>query len=113
MHSAANGIVDKIVRRDDGLSGRYVRVRHSSGYTSFYMHLDRVHPNLDVGDEIRAGEALGTIGVSGIERSAAHLHFAIRLTNPSGRERFVDPEPLLRKATVRATEALFPGRDQG
>ena len=108
VHSAGAGIIDKIVLHDDGLSGRYVRIRHSSGYATFYMHLGRVHPNLEVGDEISAGAPVGTIGLSGIEHSSPHLHFGIRQG-----ETFIDPEPILRKAAVRESEAPFPGPDQG
>lgn len=112
VHAAGDGIVDRIVRSDDDIGGRYVRIRHSSGFTTFYMHLGRIHPELEVGDEIRAGAPLGQVGTSGITYSAPHLHFAINALQPDGTEVFVDPVPFLRKATVRATEARFPGRDQ-
>jgi hypothetical protein len=112
VHAAGDGIIDRIVRSDDEIGGRYVRIRHSSGFTTFYMHLGRIHPELEVGDDIRAGAPLGKVGTSGITYSAPHLHFAVRQVQSDGTELFVDPEPLLRKATVRATEAPFPGRDQ-
>ena len=111
VHAAADGIIDRIVRSDTGISGRYMRIRHSSGYTTFYMHLGRIHPQLSVGDRVRAGAAVGTIGLSGISNSPPHLHFAIRKPQTDGTQRFVDPEPFLREAAVRAAQAPFPGRD--
>jgi murein DD-endopeptidase MepM/ murein hydrolase activator NlpD len=112
VHAAGDGIVDRIVDRDDDLSGRYVRIRHSQGYTSFYMHLGRIHPKLEVGQVLRAGDPIGTIGMSGIDRSPPHLHFAICRSHENGEDIFEDPEPMLRTATVRPGEAPFPGKDQ-
>jgi murein DD-endopeptidase MepM/ murein hydrolase activator NlpD len=112
VHAAADGVVDRIVSWGDDLSGHYVRIRHSQGYTSFYMHLGRIHPKLDVGDEVNAGDPIGTIGMSGIRNSPPHLHFQICKKQPNGDEVFEDPEPMLRTATVRADEAPFPGKDQ-
>jgi murein DD-endopeptidase MepM/ murein hydrolase activator NlpD len=109
VHAAADGIVDRIVWTDGELGGRYVRIRHPGGFTTWYMHLDAIHPDLSVGDEIRGSEALGTVGLTGIERSAPHLHFAISQTQGEV-EHYLDPEPFLREAEVRPEQAPFPGR---
>ena len=63
------------------------------------MHLDRIAPGLEEGQEIVAGAMLGTLGRTGIRRSIPHLHFQLEV--PRGRyHRFVDPEPMLADSVV-------------
>jgi murein DD-endopeptidase MepM/ murein hydrolase activator NlpD len=64
---------------DLGRGGRYVCIEHErAGATplkSCYMHLERVF--LEDGARVRRGDVLGTVGRSGMERSAAHLHLEL------------------------------------
>ena len=62
-----------------GSGGRTVRVRHSNGYVSYYMHLE--HMSVSVGQSVEAGQQIGGAGDSGGD-FAVHLHFEIR--NQSG-----------------------------
>jgi murein DD-endopeptidase MepM/ murein hydrolase activator NlpD len=106
--SVADGIVVRVERREhgaDGRSGRYVRVQHDDGTLTAYMHLDDV-AELGVGDQVRAGQYLGTLGASGILFSAPHLHFSLEVPlDPDQRgdvraTRYVDPAPFLVRAKV-------------
>lgn len=107
IHAARPGRVSRIVRDPDRPSGRYVRLEHDAGFASTYMHLGRIHPELVVGVEVAAGEPLGTLGSTGIEHSPPHLHFAVmRIDN--GRQRFVNPAPMLREAVLLQRPAPFP-----
>lgn len=72
-----------------GLSnyGRYLMVRHrveGLEVYSLYAHLAAIQPGLRMGDRVRAGDRLGTMGRStntreGIGRDRAHLHFELNL----------------------------------
>jgi murein DD-endopeptidase MepM/ murein hydrolase activator NlpD len=62
-----------------------------AGHTIRYMHLGGVHPELEVGSVLEAGDELGLMGGTGVQESAPHLHLDI--TDPSGRR--VDVAPLL------------------
>jgi murein DD-endopeptidase MepM/ murein hydrolase activator NlpD len=83
----------------DGRSGRYVRIEHPDGAFTAYMHLDAIAPGLAVGDEVDAGQVVGTLGRTGIFHSEEHLHFNLEITH-KGQTRFVDPTPFLLHARV-------------
>ncbi len=89
---------------DRGATGRYVSIQHPRGLVSYYMHLDSVADGLTPGMHVPAGALLGTLGRSGIRKSAPHLHFAIAQSD-ADRRLFVDPEPMLRFAVVLAEPA--------
>ncbi len=69
--------------------GRYVCVRHPRpgdlhGVRTCYMHLEEVR--VRYGDTVERGAILGTVGRTGMQTSAAHLHLELhtdRLEDPS------------------------------
>jgi murein DD-endopeptidase MepM/ murein hydrolase activator NlpD len=69
----------------DRLRGRQVWIRHADGHVSRYAHLSAVNPDIQPGDEVTRGQALGQTGVSGLPPAAdpvPHLHF--ELWSPDG-----------------------------
>ena len=72
----------------DQLRGRQVWIRHGEGHVSRYAHLSEVHPELQPGDEVQQGQAIGLMGNTGIPPTedqlspAPHLHF--ELWSPDG-----------------------------
>jgi murein DD-endopeptidase MepM/ murein hydrolase activator NlpD len=93
------GTVGRVVRDPDNRGGLWVQIKHPDGLTSYYMHLDRVRSDLELGVAVSAGEPIGTLGRSGIHNSAPHLHFAMSTMDDAGETHF-DPLPLLRDAAV-------------
>lgn len=93
----------------DQLRGRQVWIRHEAGHISRYAHLSEVHPELQPGDAIEQGRAIGLMGNTGIPATedqpepAPHLHF--ELWSADG-ERFLgqDRTPL---ATHQAIASIF------
>jgi murein DD-endopeptidase MepM/ murein hydrolase activator NlpD len=83
----------------DGRSGRYVRVEHPEGVFTSYMHLDAIEAEIQVGDEVVAGQVLGTLGKSGIYSAEQHLHFGLEIQIDHAL-RYVDPSPFLERAEV-------------
>jgi murein DD-endopeptidase MepM/ murein hydrolase activator NlpD len=53
-----------------------VVIRHDSGHVSFYIHLMKDSPLVEVGQWVDAGEPLGLVGSSG-HSTAPHLHFEV------------------------------------
>ncbi|NWF55715.1 MAG: M23 family metallopeptidase [Syntrophaceae bacterium] len=69
--------------------GRLVCLDHGHGYTTVYGHLHQIH--VKVGDQLRAGQKLGTVGISG-NTTGPHLHYEVRIHG-----RPVNPYPFLTK----------------
>jgi len=67
-------------------------LRHADGTSYRYHHLAAFAPGLAVGDRVRKGQVIGTMGSTGNAGAGVHLHFEVRLggTTP------IDPMPLLR-----------------
>lgn len=81
--------IEAVPRDELGAGGRYVCVLHrtapndegeQSWRRSCYMHLEDVL--VDHGDEVEAGDIIGTVGRTGMRRSAPHLH--LELHGPDG-----------------------------
>ena len=53
-----------------------VAILHNNGFTSLYLHLKKNSIKVKVGDLIKAGSIVGTIGSSGCS-SSVHLHFEV------------------------------------
>ena len=73
----------------DWLHGRQVWILHQNGVVTRYSHLSAVEPGLKVGDQVKAGAAVGRVGNSGTDSGAlandedVHLDFEI----------FIDQKP--------------------
>ncbi len=106
VHAAADGVVVAAIRQSRGISGRFIVLEHRGGVMTYYIHLDELRADLAPGTRVRAGEPIGTLGRTGILRSAPHLHFAMSLEH-GGRSWFVDPEPMLRHAVVLPVAATL------
>jgi len=58
-----------------GPGGFFVRVMHDDGVRSGYFHLNSFQ--VEIGQTVKAGEVLGTVGRTGVKVSNAHLHFEV------------------------------------
>ena len=87
--AAADGTVYTIY--EDEQLGMTVVVHHAEGYSTHYSNLSEDIP-VSVGDSLRAGDTLGTVGQTAcIENGAeAHVHFALYRNNDP-----VDPRDFL------------------
>ncbi|HUG86727.1 MAG TPA: peptidoglycan DD-metalloendopeptidase family protein [Euzebya sp.] len=80
-----------------GLGGNVVWLVTDAGHAWYYAHLQRFAPGLSVGQQLRRGEAVGTVGRTGNARSTpAHLHIQWRPTGRGGAD--VNPYDLLSTA---------------
>lgn len=90
VRSATDGLVVGV--REGGLGGRQVWVMGPGRQRHYYAHLDDWADLLVVGDIVRAGDALGTVGTTGNARSTPpHLHYGVYAADGA-----FDPLPLLR-----------------
>lgn len=93
IYAATDGVV--VSARGEVLLGepqepineRYdvVYIRDARGWYYRYSHFDSIHPDLQVGQRVRAGHKLGMLGKEGGSGGWSHLHFHIMSKQPSGR----------------------------
>ncbi len=96
--SMTDGVVDKIGWLDKG--GYRIGILAPSGAYFYYAHLES-YANLNIGDEVRAGDILGFMGDSGYGpegttgKFAVHLHLGIYIY-PNEKEMSINPYWILR-----------------
>lgn len=72
VHAPADGIV--VFAGNNGGLGRTIRISHGFGFTTLYGHLNEMR--VELGDEIRRGDVIGTVGNSG-RSTGSHLHYEV------------------------------------
>ncbi|GAB2935930.1 hypothetical protein GCM10027280_24850 [Micromonospora polyrhachis] len=75
--ASAPGTVDRVTNLGDTSYGRYVRIDHGGGYTTYYAHLSAFAAGLSVGDTVGYGTVIGYVGNTG-NSYGAHLHYEQR-----------------------------------
>lgn len=60
--------------------GRYVQIRHNSGYSTAYAHLSKFGRNIKAGARISQGDIIGYVGATGMA-TGPHLHYEVLLNN--------------------------------
>ena len=83
--AVADGTVKEVYK--DDLLGTTVIISHSDGTESIYANLAAT-PTVAVGDEVRGGDIIGSVGDTALAETgiAQHLHFAMRAG-----EKYIDP----------------------
>jgi len=72
--AAAAGTV--IAATFDRTNGRMVRVRHPSGYESYYLHLSAFGSGIHAGGRVDQGQIVGLVGATGLA-TGPHLHYGL------------------------------------
>ncbi len=85
IRAAAGGVVTFADWR--GRGGQVVEIQHPAGVRTRYAHADRLL--VRVGDRVRSGEAVATVGSTG-RSTGPHLHFSVERHG-----RLIDPSPWL------------------
>ncbi len=61
----------------DNANGRMVRLRHPSGYQSYYLHLSAFAPGIRAGARVNQGQTIGRVGATGLA-TGPHLHYGLQ-----------------------------------
>ena len=97
--------------RTMGPGGFFVRIMHDDGVRSGYFHLHTY--NVQAGQTVKAGEVIGTVGLTGVKASASHLHFEVHqdgeLADPV---RFLSPFVLSPERTISHNLAMAEKRER-
>ena len=73
--AVANGTL--VSAAPNGGSGNMVRLRHTNGYETYYLHLSRFATGLHPGTRVMQGQAIGYVGSTGLT-TGPHLDFRLR-----------------------------------
>jgi murein DD-endopeptidase MepM/ murein hydrolase activator NlpD len=73
--AVANGSVVSAGR--SGGSGNMVRLRHTNGYETYYLHLSAFAPGIRRGARVTQGQVIGRVGATGLA-TGPHLDYRIR-----------------------------------
>ncbi len=108
--SVANGRVVSAAR--SGGSGNMVRLRHTNGYETYYLHLSRFAKGMRPGARVAQGQTIGYVGATGLA-TGPHLDYRIRkngtFVNPLLEHRNLPPgDPV----PSEHLEAFFAARDR-
>lgn len=99
--AAGDGIVDT-VKSHRGY-GKYIRIVHDDRTETVYAHLDQFAKGIKVGQAVRQGQVIGTVGRTGIA-SGNHLYFELVVDG-----RHIDP---LRNVPALVQDLLAEGKDK-
>jgi murein DD-endopeptidase MepM/ murein hydrolase activator NlpD len=82
----------------DGANGRMVRLRHASGYQTYYLHLSRFGAGVRPGVRVDQGDVIGYVGSTGLS-TGPHLHYGLTkdgvFVNPIAEHKRMPPgEPI-------------------
>jgi murein DD-endopeptidase MepM/ murein hydrolase activator NlpD len=66
-------------------NGNYVKIKHNSSYTTYYLHLSRFAKGIRKGKRVRQGQVIGYVGSTGFA-TGPHLCYRIKVGG-----RFVNP----------------------
>ena len=72
--AVANGTI--VSATFDASNGRMIRLRHPSGYESFYLHLSGFAAGIHAGAHVAQGDTIGFVGMTGLA-TGPHLHFGL------------------------------------
>lgn len=95
VRATADGMV--VEAGDHAGYGRLVVIDHGFGVTTWYGHLSSF--NVVVGQQLRRGDTIGNVGVSG-RSTGPHVHYEVRINGAP-----VNPMRYLKQASVAATTA--------
>ncbi|MET7705139.1 peptidoglycan DD-metalloendopeptidase family protein [Micromonospora sp. NPDC005413] len=83
--ASAPGTVDRVTDLGGTSYGKYVRINHGGGYSTYYAHLNGF--NVSVGQTVGYGKVLGWVGSTG-GSTGPHLHYEQRLNGSDVQVRF-------------------------
>ena len=69
-------------------NGNYVKIRHNSRYTTYYLHLSKFAKGIRKGARVGQGQVIGYVGSTGIS-TGPHLDYRIKVGG-----QFVNPRTI-------------------
>jgi murein DD-endopeptidase MepM/ murein hydrolase activator NlpD len=95
----ATGDASVLETGHNNANGRYIKLRHANGYTTYYLHLSRFAKGVHPGARVRQGEVIGYVGKSGYA-TGPHLDYRVKKGNT-----FVNPRKISLPPAAPVTNA--------
>jgi murein DD-endopeptidase MepM/ murein hydrolase activator NlpD len=92
VYSVFEGTVSEA--SENQFNGKFVRILHTNGYESCYLHLSAIE--VAKGQQVTTGAKIGTSGNTGSASEAPHLHLSFRpqkFDKDNGYMGYIDPLP--------------------
>jgi murein DD-endopeptidase MepM/ murein hydrolase activator NlpD len=89
VYAITTGVVDTLATLGEAGITLFLRGQDGKGYG--YMHLQGYAAGLVEGKVVRTGELLGYVGRTGIQTSAAHLHFQVYADHRLCKDELLNP----------------------
>lgn len=100
--ATADGTV--IQANNNGLYGRYVKIKHGNGFTTSFSHLQSF--KVKKGDKVKRGQVIGLVGSSG-RSTGAHLHYELCLNGkPINPVTFMETADLSKGSVIAKVNAV-------
>ena len=64
----------------NGANGKYIKLRHTNSYVTYYLHLSRFAKGMHPGARVRQGETIGYVGSTGYS-TGPHLDYRVMKGN--------------------------------
>ena len=100
VRATADGTVVSAGTRDGG--GRTVRLRHTNGYVTSYLHLSGYAEGIRSGRRVQQGQVVGYVGSSGLS-TAPHLDYRVQRNG-----RWINPATLVNEPVPPLAETVLP-----
>jgi hypothetical protein len=72
----------------NGANGKYIKIRHTNNYITYYLHLSRFAKGIRPGARVQQGEVIGYVGMTGYA-TGPHLDYRVKIGNT-----FVNPRKI-------------------
>jgi murein DD-endopeptidase MepM/ murein hydrolase activator NlpD len=89
VYAITTGVVDTLATLGEAGITLFLRGQDGKGYG--YMHLQGYAPGLAEGKVVRTGALIGYVGRTGIQTSAAHLHFQVYADHRLCKDELLNP----------------------
>ncbi len=78
IYASGNGVVTWSGMK--GPNGNLVILRHDNGWLTYYLHQNRILPQVTVGARVSQGQQIGEIGTTG-RSTGPHLHYEVHIND--------------------------------
>ncbi len=78
IYASGNGVVTWSGMK--GANGNLVILRHDNGWQTYYLHQNRILPQISVGSRVGQGQQIGEVGTTG-RSTGPHLHYEVHVDN--------------------------------